>query len=511
MSIDRTGGGRIYIKQIGDVDEVGKTHQLKGIKKHFRGVGKILSLFNLAFYDKEGGWINKKSTIHYLQRNSGQFKSLNFKEQGNIANLDDSSQAAEVKRLFQLVKNLKTKNIEEPSVSSSSIEPNKDVVKAKPILETHAIYNGITTVRVPFNKETFNREEFNTYLFSEFEDYNNLQEELKTNPKMKLSKEEKALKNYPPRPANQTLLMETVMKSSPPDMIEYHLVKPEDKIEKLWTQSINTYSIQIECRNEFYRYDESGHCYIDFAHATTFGGAYRTFGCVQEERMFSEFPSLAFLDFMTKDAGGVHPCVDKDGGHSGYPPHTEPQPFIIEGVKAEYNLDKVTYGSSFHDLSKDKIEAGVEKIDSPFVDILGLAAMDWRGIAPENRIYTEDQLKYMFGAAYLGFEGANQLAITRGHEPTTIHTAPWGCGAFENSFNTILFIQLLAAKMAGVDLIFHAVKDGTPFSRGSIEAINKEVDQFIFLGRTPQDMVDFINFKQTNEGKEHWLPQKSTL
>lgn len=489
MPISNTGHGRIYINQIDDTAKTGKSNKPKGAYKHSRLIGRIFSWFNGSFHDKEAGWMNKKSTIHYLQRNSAQIAQLDSTQLNDINNLKNSSTAAEVKRLFKIVKGLKTP---EPVKNAKSDVKEKD------------LFPGVTSVKIELNDKTFDYEGMKKYLFSEFEDY----EKLKANPPKKLTENEKSLMEYPPREANKALLEASYRNFILPEHITYHLVQPENKVNEIWEQPIPAQKIQLEFRKEFFKYDEENHCYIDFAHATTFGGAYRTFGCVQEERMFCEFGELAILDFMTKDSGSVHPCVDKDGGHEGYPPDTEPQPFIVEGIRATNNLDGVKYGGALHKMTPDAVKAGVKPLaDSPPVDVLGIAAMDWRNVEGNNRKYTIEQIKYMFGAAYLGFDGANKIAQARGQPKAIVHTAPWGCGAFQNSFNTIIAIQCLAAQIAGVDLVFHDVKDSTPFNQKNINEINSVIGNLISLKGHPAHMFDYINDGQTGPEKEKWLPQ----
>jgi hypothetical protein len=273
-------------------------------------------------------------------------------------------------------------------------------------------------------------------------------------------------------------------------LTENPLNKPNFRVEKAWFQ-----------------YDEADHFYIDFAHSTSLGGAYRSYGCVQEERMFVEFASLAILDFITQN--GVHPCVDKDGvSHNTYPPEALPTPFIVERIKRDFDITKVPYANDFKKANVATITQGIaEAMEAVPVNIIGLAAVDWRGVNTEDRKYNLSQLLYHFDAALLGNKGAQ--ALVKGKiERATIHTAPWGCGAFLNSEKMLTAIQYLAAKTADVEIVFHGIGSSMNplYNEKMIKEIVNDIEQALLQKQTPQEILESLLTRQDLDLT--WAPKK---
>lgn len=265
------------------------------------------------------------------------------------------------------------------------------------------------------------------------------------------------------RKQNKILLENTVCLATPLSKnLTYHNVIPaEHHLEAIMKASLGSKISKITCVTNWFDYTQPNHFYIDFAHATSFGGAYRSFGCVQEERMFAEFRDLAVLDFKTQN--GIHPCTDSydSEGHSTYPPKAKPSPFIIESVHRNFDISNTPYGGPFQKASQETILKGIVKVVDPLpVNIIGLAAVDWRNVT--NPKYQLEDLTYHFEAAYLANRGAKEISNLRGWKEVAVHTAPWGCGAFYNSEKMITALQYLAARAADVDLVFHGV--GNPMN-----------------------------------------------
>jgi hypothetical protein len=275
------------------------------------------------------------------------------------------------------------------------------------------------------------------------------------------------------RPQNKFLLEQTVCLATCPaaNVTYHHAILAENDLDTLLTTTLGKEKSKISCVSNWFDYTEPNHFYIDFAHSTTFGGAYRSYGCVQEERMFVEFRTLAVLDFKTKN--GIHPCVESYNteGYRHYPPKAKPSPFIIEAIHRQFDISRTPYGLAFQRATNETIQKGIFQVTEPVpVNIIGLAAVDWRGIA--NPKYKIEDLIYHFEAAYAANKGAKEVSTQRGWKETVIHTAPWGCGAFLNSEKMMTAIQYLAARMAGVDLVFHGI--GNPINPHYTQ---KNVDQ----------------------------------
>lgn len=81
--------------------------------------------------------------------------------------------------------------------------------------------------------------------------------------------------------------------------------------------------------------------------------------------------------------------------------------------------------------------------------------------------YTEKQIQYILHECFTAYSAAKTLAnitysLNRGSSGTPtktyIHTGWFGCGAYGGNRTIMIVLQILAAKMAGIDkLIFHTV------------------------------------------------------
>lgn len=263
---------------------------------------------------------------------------------------------------------------------------------------------------------------------------------------------------------------------------------------------------KITCVKHWFDYIDANHFYIDFAHATSFGGAYRSYGCVQEERMFAEFRALPLLDYKTKN--GIHPCVDsyETGGHKKYPPHAKPHPFVIEAIERQFDISGTPYGGSFQKATQEAIVKGIVKVADPVpVNIIGLAAVDWRGV--KNPKYQLADLIYHFEASYLAYEGAKTLSAQRGWKETVVHTAPWGCGAFLNSEKMMVALQYLAAYHSGVDLVFHGIENpmNPHYTEDNVNDIIADISQLIQEKKSVQQILEILLEK--SESDPTWSPK----
>lgn len=310
---------------------------------------------------------------------------------------------------------------------------------------------------------------------------------------------------------NKTLLSNTLCKAKllPHDINAFNVKATNDQLNQLRNLPLSEKHRKLNMRLDkgWFQYLEAHHFYIDFANATSLGGAYRSYGCVQEERMFAEFMSLALLDYITQN--GLHPCIDRDGiGHTTYPPEALPYPFIVEDIYRNFDINKVPYGSDFKKANEQTIVDGIGNVENAVpVSIIGLAAVDWRIVNKEDRRYNLAQLLYHFDAAVLGNMGANAL-INGKMENATVHTAPWGCGAFLNSEKMLTAIQYLAARVAGVEIVFHGV--GNPmnpvYNEKMIQEIAKDIEQALSEKQTPQQILEALLKKQDLDPS--WAPKK---
>lgn len=81
--------------------------------------------------------------------------------------------------------------------------------------------------------------------------------------------------------------------------------------------------------------------------------------------------------------------------------------------------------------------------------------------ACEYGTYTWKTIGYILNTAYTGFLSARweseDMSVTPSR--TVIHTGFWGCGAFGGNRILMAILQALAAALADVDIVFHALDD----------------------------------------------------
>ncbi|MFN3684531.1 MAG: hypothetical protein ACK41F_11455 [Fimbriimonadaceae bacterium] len=113
------------------------------------------------------------------------------------------------------------------------------------------------------------------------------------------------------------------------------------------------------------------------------------------------------------------------------------------------------YGNRFAEASVEAVRRAVRVLDPPTVsNILAIEAPSYGDGA-----YTDEEIARILRTAYGGFLAAK--AESRAVDPdalVAVHTGFWGCGAYGGNRTLMAMLQLLAARMAGLDLLaFHAV------------------------------------------------------
>lgn len=310
----------------------------------------------------------------------------------------------------------------------------------------------------------------------------------------------------------RTLLENTVLiDSSTPHEIRSHTVFPKEGLNGLnrlrQGNPFRQRSSRISCDQNWFDYSDPYHFYIDFANGLRYGGGYRSYGCVQEERMFAEFPDLAKLDFLTN--GKIHPCIDSyaHGGHRNPPPLALPSPFIVENIFRRFDVSRTPYASAFKNANDSTIKSGISRVThSVPVNIIGLAAVDFR--SSNSGRYTLEDLIYHFNAAYLANEGAKTVSFNQRQKKTVIHTAPWGCGAFLNSEKMMIAIQYLAARASGVDLVFHGINNrmNPDYTEENIKNIISGISDLIDRNNSPQKILEKL--LEMSQKDRSWAPKR---
>lgn len=159
----------------------------------------------------------------------------------------------------------------------------------------------------------------------------------------------------------------------------------------------------------------------------------------QDELQALEHPALASIRGAL-ESRGVPPLTVEEGA---------PTPVYIEGVERRLMLSvepcpdrpQGLYGRHFATASPAVICSATSKITPTLSNILAIAApCGGRGF------YTKEEMMGVLITAYTG------LAPLQGK---TIHSGFWGCGAFGGNQTLMILLQILAARLAGVDIVFH--------------------------------------------------------
>lgn len=229
----------------------------------------------------------------------------------------------------------------------------------------------------------------------------------------------------------QTLLPEIQKLNEKPVSITYARIKGACDLE----EEKPTTPMQIECQEGWYDYKDERATYIDFANAYTFGGTWREEGHTQEEIMFEQSPKLALLAYLA-DQAEISPAPVR-----GFP-------FIVENVEMKHKIPDGLYGANLKNVS-DNFEPE-QFNDSKPVTITGIAAKAWNH---QGAYYYPPDLEFHFQAFYRACQAQKIL----NPKNPVVHTGAWGCGTDNNSEKTMTVLQMFAAHMAGVKVVFHGV------------------------------------------------------
>lgn len=290
----------------------------------------------------------------------------------------------------------------------------------------------------------------------------------------------------------QEILKLTLANHSPKkgSIYKYIMIRPEEGEDSQLDKVITDLDVVID--KEWAHFDQEDEFFVDFANAQTFGGGYRTGGCVQEEREFWANYELAHMGYAAERAENPikiweHVIV----------PHS----FIIPRVRRHYDLRKVPYGLELYTTTQSLHPLVRPLSQAPRIHIIGLAALDWRGQSPKkgNRIcYSRGNLLYHYKAAFFAFQQAAKLQERRGKK-AIVHTGAWGCGAFLNSEKTMTLLQIIAAANAGVKIIFHGV-DTDPRQPHMTTSFIQSIEHSLKTQHmTANKVIDFIFEQQMKE------------
>lgn len=218
--------------------------------------------------------------------------------------------------------------------------------------------------------------------------------------------------------------------------------------EKDLPQAYNpAHILKLEGRPDVFDYapnPEQVDWHLNFAHHDLFC-AYGRAPFAQDEIQVAEHPALASLREALLDSE-LPPSTVEHGG---------PTPILITQVPrlASIRTDAI-YGASFSRASEAQIDSSVEPLRPPTrSNILAMEA-PFGARGP----YRSMQIDYILNTAFTGFSAAREASVRLPGAPkVVIHTGFWGCGAYGGHRVLMPALQIIAARLAGVQsLVFHA-------------------------------------------------------
>lgn len=179
----------------------------------------------------------------------------------------------------------------------------------------------------------------------------------------------------------------------------------------------------------------------------------------QDEMQVAEHPGLAALR-QGLDAAGIETRTDgPDGATPVLVTGVERRVAIATNPDADAGRPDGLYGNAFAAAPPEAVRRATTLIDPPTVtNLVAIAA-----IPGGTGRYTREEIRRTLVTAYTGFRAAavESQRLVGGPARAAVHTGYWGCGAFGGNRVLMATLQVLAARMAGVDrLAFHTGASG---------------------------------------------------
>lgn len=226
--------------------------------------------------------------------------------------------------------------------------------------------------------------------------------------------------------------------------------------------------------------------HLNFAHSDLFcaygGGLF-----AQDEMQVAEHPALASLREALL-SHKINPLTVEQG---------KPTPILIRGVERrcaiatnpdpEQGRPFGLYGNNFAKAKTDAIRIATTPLNPP--TITNIIAME----APTGGYdsYSYAEIQYVLTAAFTGFLAARIESQLEVPEPIVmVHTGFWGCGAYGGNRVLMALLQLLAARLAEIDLlVFHT---GDSSRSRSLAAAEHILNQELATGNENTTMSDWL-------------------
>ncbi|EAR93859.2 poly (ADP-ribose) glycohydrolase (macronuclear) [Tetrahymena thermophila SB210] len=231
------------------------------------------------------------------------------------------------------------------------------------------------------------------------------------------------------------------------------------------------------------------HWYVNFADQNLFD-FYNTSLFAQDEIQVSEHPLLAHVLEKVQTLKSKYPQLAPKT-YNGL----TPTPILITNCHRLGTVDTQGakfYGNNFQRMTKQELQKNMKVFDKnkTVSNIICMAAMGYK-----RGYYTQEQIKFTLETAYKSFYAARYITEQYNicHK-CVINTGNWGCGAFGNNPECIALIQLIAAQLAGIEiLVYHTFnKNGTYSFKDGQDYYQKYV--LNMQGKNPKldDIVNYI-------------------
>lgn len=257
------------------------------------------------------------------------------------------------------------------------------------------------------------------------------------------------ISRYPPRVehAKKRLLFDFALRREVAGSItvyRYDEIPLPETFEAIYPET------EIDAKRGFFSYDDdesADHWYMNFAHHDLFHG-YGHFMFAQDEIQVAEHPALGSArEMMLTRTDELRPSTVREG---------KPTPVLFRNVPRTISIrTKRLYGSRLVRADDDTIRDAMRYTDPmTYSNILAIEAPIQSG----NTEYTPTEIEFALRTAYSGFRATVLASVAHWStvRPIVLHTGNWGCGAYGGNRQLMLSIQMMAARLAGLQkIIFH--------------------------------------------------------
>lgn len=230
-----------------------------------------------------------------------------------------------------------------------------------------------------------------------------------------------------------------------------------------------------------YAGDHRGVWHVNFADPNLFF-AYGSALLAQDELQAAEHPAL----------GPIREALLAEGQPAVTEEHLRPTPVLVAGVERRCELLTAPtpsrpgglYGNRFAAAPIDDVRDAVRVISPPTLTNLIAIAAPGGG----RGAYSRADLEHVLVTAYTGFAAAALESRARWPGvPVEIRTGFWGCGAFGGNRHAMTLLQLLAARLAGIDRVRFYVFDDA--GRAAYEVGAAHLAEVVAPGGTLAEVV----------------------